>query len=66
MEIRIRVIDRNIYKITIPVVEIVDLKTLENLLESLLLDNVVERIIIKIKECEECKLEALDILHSGG
>jgi len=63
MEIRIRVIDRNIYKITVPVVEIVDLKTLENLLESLLLDNVVERIIIKIKECEECKLEALDILR---
>jgi len=63
MKIRITVIDKENYLVRVKKRMIpMDRYVLFNILERLVLDNVVEEIEVKIKDCEECESEALDIV----
>jgi len=66
MEIRFRVIERDNYIIEAGKKKLIAHKdAVARILESLLYDNVVDEIVVKIKDCEECELEALDIVLDG-
>jgi len=64
VRIKIRVIERDNYIIDIGKKKLIAHKdAVADILERLVYDNVVEEIEIVIKEnCEECELEALDIV----
>jgi len=69
MMIKMKVIERDNYIIDIDCRKrlIANKDAVARILESLVYDNVIDEIVVKIKsDCEECELEALDILHSGG
>jgi len=69
MMIKMKVIERDNYIIDIDGRKrlIANKDAVARILESLVYDNVIDEIVVKIKsDCEECELEALDILHSGG
>jgi len=65
MMIKMKVIERDNYIIDIDGRKrlIANKDAVARILESLVYDNVIDEIVVKIKsDCEECELEALDIV----
>jgi len=63
MEILIRLLERDNYVIKVDGRRLIAHKdAVADIVERLIYDNVVDSITIRIKDCEECKLEALEIL----
>jgi len=66
MRIKFNVIERDNYIIDTGKKRLIAHKdAVADIIERLIYDNVIEEIEIKIKNCEECELEALDILLDG-